>query len=224
MAGGNVLSAITFDVKGGSDTILPNHLLNRLATQGWPRHSIAWVSSFHTQRTASIRLDGLSDPQQLLAGSLPQGSPASPILFMLFMQPLFSCRIPGSLPRAGYTDDGKLSARSRSLEENCTKLADEFSSIVEWCTNSQIPLDHDKTYLMQFTRSSKASNPQVTLPAWCPTLQLEPVPKDSAMKVAWGPVRPPPDFPPAGLLCLYKSNKGCQWTLPPRRLQIGGPG
>jgi hypothetical protein len=175
-------SAITFDVRGGFDTILPNRLLKRLADQGWPRHSIRWVSSFLTNRSASMRLDGIRDKQQRLAGSLPQGSPVSPVLCMLFMQPLFSAHHPESFPRAGYADDGKLSAHSSSLEDNCQKLATDFASVLHWCNENQIPLDDNMTSLMHFTRSTKAANPPVLLLDSCLTPHLTPVPKDGTSK------------------------------------------
>jgi Reverse transcriptase (RNA-dependent DNA polymerase) len=65
-----------------------------------------WVASFVSQRSAAVRLDGETGATVQIQSGLPQGSPTSPILFMLFMQPLFSL---GSRDRKrarfGYADD-----------------------------------------------------------------------------------------------------------------------
>lgn len=133
-------SLLTFDVEGGFDTVLPNRLLHRLVEQGWHSSAVSWTNSFLHGRTAAIRLDGSIGPQFSLQGSLPQGSPASPILFMLYMQPLFATRSStGSRTHRGYADDGALVAVSPSLEENARILEVEFSHVLEWCRDNYVP-------------------------------------------------------------------------------------
>ena len=84
---GQVLSTITFDVEGGFDTVLPNRLTGHLMQQHRPINLISWVQSFLTGRAASIQLDGITGQPFPLAGSLPQGSPVSPILFHALLAP-----------------------------------------------------------------------------------------------------------------------------------------
>ncbi len=55
------LSIVTFDIKGGFDTILPNCLLHRLLEQRWPHYVVRWVSNFLAKRKASLRLDDCTD-------------------------------------------------------------------------------------------------------------------------------------------------------------------
>ncbi|KAI1003541.1 hypothetical protein K3495_g4666 [Podosphaera aphanis] len=82
-------SLFTLDVKGAFDGILPGRLARRLREQGWPESIVRWVILFGTARTAKIRLDGVTGPDTEIPCGLPQGSAASPILFMLFLAPLF---------------------------------------------------------------------------------------------------------------------------------------
>jgi hypothetical protein len=177
-----LLSVVTFDVKGGFDNILPNRLLNLLKSQGWPTHVISWVSSLLTRRLASLRIDGTADNPTPTAGSLPQGSPTSPIFFMLFMQPLFASHIRGSLPTTGYADDGKLTAQSASVEENCVTLAQELDAVIRWCDENKIPLDHSKTQLMHCTRSTKAPNSPLLELQELPCPPLQPISCQDALK------------------------------------------
>jgi hypothetical protein len=76
---------------------------------------------------------------------------------MLFLQPLFSAHVIRSMQRAGYADDGKVSARSKTLERNSEILALELANAAEWCASNMIPLDHSKCCLMHFKRSTKAA-------------------------------------------------------------------
>ena len=82
-------SMLTLDIKGAFDAVLPGRLVRRLKEQGWPLPVLRWVASFTQDRTASLRLDDHSSQTFPVPAGLPQGSPISPILFMLFIQPLF---------------------------------------------------------------------------------------------------------------------------------------
>ncbi|EDN96343.1 hypothetical protein SS1G_01269 [Sclerotinia sclerotiorum 1980 UF-70] len=77
------------DVKGAFDAVLPGRLVNHLREQGWSNKLVKWVQSFATNRYIKIRLDGEIGPKTKLECSLPQGSPISPILFILYIVSLF---------------------------------------------------------------------------------------------------------------------------------------
>ena len=160
------ISIATFDVKGGFDTVLPNRLLHCLQDQKWPTHVICWVRSFLSKRKAALRIDGHTTEHFPLPGSLPQGSPVSPILFQLFLQPLFAARpAPDTFKRRGYADDGRITAHGPSPSTNCLVLEREFEDVAQWCQTNKIPLDLDKTSLIHFTRLTKDSNPPICLPS-----------------------------------------------------------
>jgi len=88
---------LTLDVQGAFDAVLPGRLIRRLQDQGWPVNVVHWVASFTRGRTASLCLGNhMSQTFQVPAG-LPQGSPISLILFMLFIEPIFETGL-SSLP------------------------------------------------------------------------------------------------------------------------------
>ncbi|KHJ35590.1 hypothetical protein EV44_g0278 [Erysiphe necator] len=78
-------------------------LVSRLREQRWPYKLCNWIGSFATERTISIRLDGKTGPTREISCGLSQGSPISPILFMLFISPLF--KLKGLKKAFGYADD-----------------------------------------------------------------------------------------------------------------------
>ncbi|KAL5604481.1 uncharacterized protein BROUX77_004667 [Berkeleyomyces rouxiae] len=155
-------SVLTFDIKGAFDAVQPNRMVKRLVEIGCPAETCRWVASFLSGRTASLSLDGVADPLQPTGGSLPQGSPISPILFMLYLAPLFRMNFSSSL--RGYADDGCLVHSSLSLEENCTALSRSLELANSWCTENGMALDLAKSDLLHVTRKRHGLNPSACLP------------------------------------------------------------
>ena len=80
-----VATLLTMDVQGAFDTVMRNRLVLRLREQGWPEHLAKWVESFMNDRSACVRFQDTTTPISPLQCGLPQGSPISPILFLLYV-------------------------------------------------------------------------------------------------------------------------------------------
>ncbi|KAL5611480.1 uncharacterized protein BROUX77_001636 [Berkeleyomyces rouxiae] len=154
-------SVLTFDVKGAFDAVQPHRMVQRLVDLDCPAETCRWVSSFLSDRKASLVLDGVDDLQPT-GGSLPQGSPISPILFMLFMAPLFRMALPCSL--RGYADDGCLVSSGSSLAANCSVLSHTLNIVNNWCVRNGMMLDLAKSELLHVTRKRHGQNPGLLLP------------------------------------------------------------
>ena len=150
------VSMLTFDVKGAFDAVQPNRMVQRLLDQGWPLHVCAWVSSCLQGRKAELHLDDDMDSMQPVGGSLPQGSPISPILFMLFMAPLYDDMY---AEIRGYADDGNLIAVSDHVSQNSAKLEWGLQRINRWCVENGLSLGLGKTGLLHITRKRHKLNP-----------------------------------------------------------------
>ncbi|KAL5601097.1 uncharacterized protein BROUX77_005346 [Berkeleyomyces rouxiae] len=157
---GRSTSIFTFDIKGAFDSVTPNRMVNRLISQGWPASICRWTASFLSGRTSTISLDGFHDQPTPLGGSLPQGSPISPILFLLFMAPLYE-RVPTAL---GYADDGCLVAKSLTLRENAALLKMDLEVAQSWCSGNGLSLDWAKSGYIHITHKRNMGNPEVILP------------------------------------------------------------
>ena len=153
-------SLLTLDVKGAFDGVLPGRLIRRLREQGWPDCLVRWISAFATNRSVRIQLDRSIGPMLDIKCGLPQGSPVSPILFMLYIAPLFHLGKPRN--RFGYADDVALLAVSPSLQDNATALTHDLQEILDWSTAEGITFDPDKSELLHFSRHRQDSDPRMT--------------------------------------------------------------
>ncbi|EED20549.1 conserved hypothetical protein [Talaromyces stipitatus ATCC 10500] len=157
---GMTASLLTLDVKGAFDSVLPGRLIRRLREQGWPTNLVLWIASFATGRSVQIRLDGEIGPSTDIACGLPQGSPVSGILFMLYIAPLF--RLGNPRNRFGYADDAANLAISTSLATNCEALSDSLQEALNWGTAEGITFAPDKYELLHFSRHKADQDPTRT--------------------------------------------------------------
>lgn len=147
---GLVATAVTADIEGAFDTTLRFLLLYRLRTQGWPPNVVSWVSSFMKGRRARIRHDDYVTDMSDLHCGLPQGSPASLILFLLYTALIHS--IGGEKRRFGYADDSAMLAIARTLKESTRQAQEMLDNTILWGRENGSTFDPDKTEVMHFSR------------------------------------------------------------------------
>lgn len=150
---GKVASLLTLDVKGAFDTVLPGRLLRRLDEQSWPRWLIMWVKSFLSNRTIKIRLGETVTEESILQCGLPQGSPVSPILFMLYTEPIL--RLGKQKGNFSYADDIAILRTGRTLTECTEILTQDLGKLLEWGKDNAISFDSEKTELQHFTQAPR---------------------------------------------------------------------
>ena len=166
---------LTLDIKGAFDAVLAGRLKQRLQDQGWPSKLVSWVASFTNNRTASLRLGDFTSQAFQVPAGLPQGSPISPILFMLFIEPLFKI---GSLQarrgRFGYADDVCQIVASPSLETNIQTLEAIANEMQQWGSQEGLLFDLGKSEIQHFSRSCKDSNPALQIKSGDSLLDIHP--------------------------------------------------
>lgn len=156
-----VAGMVTLDVKGAFDSILGGRLLVRLREQGWPEELVRWTRSFCSDRAARIRLDGeTSDSFPILCG-LPQGSPISPILFLLFMAP--ALELGAGAGHFGYADDINLLRSAQTLEACRETLQRAVDQTLQWGADNGIDFSVAKTELQFFHRKRRFTEPSIQI-------------------------------------------------------------
>ncbi|KAJ6438033.1 ABC transporter [Purpureocillium lavendulum] len=158
-ARGQVATLVTMDIQGAFDTVLRNRLILRLRQQGWPEHLARWAGSFMSDRSACVRYQDITTPSSPLQCGLPQGSPVSPILFLLYTEPIY--RLGNPTGRFGYADDTGILCVGGSLETTADRASRYVSELVTWGAANGISFDPAKTEVMHFCRTKPKVSPPI---------------------------------------------------------------
>ncbi|PNP37022.1 hypothetical protein TGAMA5MH_11082 [Trichoderma gamsii] len=146
-----IAALITLDVSGAFDIVLCKRLIYRLRQQGWPDAFVHWAESFMTGRTVTIRTtEGEILPEINLSCGTPQGSPISPIIFMLYLSPLL--RLGNEDRRFGYADDVSTLATGTTPASVAQRLQKEINLSLNWGAANMISFDPAKAELILFYR------------------------------------------------------------------------
>lgn len=148
---GRVAGMVTVDVQGAFDGVLHNRLLHRLREQGWPGNMIQWTKSFLTDRRGQVRFEGQRTDDFAIECGLPQGSPVSPILFLLYIEPMLHL----SEGRFGFADDGAILASGRHLHDCKIALGRQLRLTLDWGRENGVNFDLEKSDLQYFHRKIK---------------------------------------------------------------------
>ena len=158
---GRVTSTLFLDVKGAFDHVALNQLLAIMQRLKLPLSFISWVRSFLNGRQLRLSFDGQTEEFSEFNTGIPQGSPISPILFLIYTRELFESTASYSL---SYIDDLSLTVSSTSLKKNVRSLQRDVGKLFQLGATSGVQFDAAKTDLIHFTKSNQALSVTLTLP------------------------------------------------------------
>jgi ribonuclease HI len=154
-------SALFLDIKGAFDHVSKNRLLTTLQSLRLPASLIRWVASFLSNRVLRLSFNGQVEPFSSIETGIPQGSPISPILFLIYIRDLFPSLAIGVL---SFIDDIALYTASTSLKKNVKILEREAEKLYRLGAGNAVEFDLAKTELLHFTTKKEASSRSILLP------------------------------------------------------------
>ena len=103
-----------------------------------------------SNRYIQLAFDGEKSEKTAIDTRILQGSPVSPILFLIYIRFLFKETNNIEIRIPSYLDDIAILAKSESLENNCQILENTAKKLIQWEQNNRIEFDREKTDLIHF--------------------------------------------------------------------------
>lgn len=152
-----VLSLVSFDVKGAFNGVNGEVLSHKLKQRRIPYQIVRWINQHGSQRKASIAVNGVeSEVMDIEHAGIPQGSPLSAILFLFYNADLVASRRSDSKGSIAFADDYNAWVVGPDPASNIRRIHEEILPGVErWSAASGSTFESDKTKLIHFTRMAK---------------------------------------------------------------------
>jgi len=145
---GLTVSTLFLDIKGGFDNINASILCSSLKKAGVPHYMVSWLGSFRSQRTCRLLFQGSPKTFSPVQVGTPQGSPISPLLFVMYVASLH-IQIPRGLSLS-FVDDFALSAASTSYRTNIRTLQRAYGRIRARAGAREVGFSVPKTELIHW--------------------------------------------------------------------------
>ena len=147
------------DLSKAFDTLDHKILLHKLQYYGLRGTELSWFSSYLTDRTQYVEIDGMKSSSLTLKTGVPQGSILGPLLFLIYMN---------DIPESSaifdfilYADDTSLKSFINTRLTNCSNsqlssvLNSELSKVNDWLSVNMLSLNVKKTKFMLFQTSKQ---------------------------------------------------------------------
>src|SRR5205807_790625 len=116
------------DVGGAFDNVLKDRLLSTMKNLGISRNIVSWTNDFMSNRQVALLFNNEKDNMKSIETSISQGSLISPILFLLYLRPLFDNikRQYSSTLCLSYIDDVSMLVSNKKVIQN-TKILENLA-------------------------------------------------------------------------------------------------
>ena len=156
------VSSLFLDIKGGFDNVDADILCSSLRSKGVNHYLVSWVRSFLTGRSCRLLFQGAPRIFSLVSVGTPQGSPVSPLLFVIYVASLHI-----SLDRGlvlSYVDDFSLTVSSPSYRTNSRALQAAFGRIRAIPHSRKVDFSVPKTELIHWRTPMERDPPGTPRP------------------------------------------------------------
>ena len=161
-----ILSILFFNIKGAFIHVSKSCFLDTMQRLHLHPAIIRWTDTFLSNRQIGLVFDAERENLQLINTGIPQGSPNSPILFLIYLR-IPSTTIQLQHPRTttpSYIDDVACLVVGDSEEENCKHLEPVARTSFGWGDRNAVAFDDLKTELIHFHRQRHTPRCSVILP------------------------------------------------------------
>ena len=147
---------LLYDLSAAYDTLSPEILVQKAKLQGFDKNSCHWLESFTTGRYQAVVVGQSTSELRKLDCGVPQGSPLSCVLFLLYVGDLPKWVSAGNVQ--GYADDTIHFVTADSLEEAKAILEEESRNIFSYFTSNELVANPAKTAFLMFCPGKPLGN------------------------------------------------------------------
>ena len=118
---------------------------------------VTWMGSFLTDQKIQLVIDGHDNKEREVEIGIPQGSPVSPILFLIYIRGVFDkiSEISRGVTSLSFMNDLGFIASSSSVIE-VVKILEKVAKVVfKWGERNAITYDIAKTEAVLFSKSQR---------------------------------------------------------------------
>lgn len=160
---GKVVSILSLDMSGAFNSVNCQKLIELLYQRGIPEGLVKMTSSSLSYRRTTIRIPSYTSEEYNIDRGVPQGSPLSGLLFLLYTAPLLEDLSKPDSDKTSqrfvvaFADDTYVIRVSDQIPENCDRLTADFKICEEWAHKYDMSFGRHKLEVMNFSRSPKDS-------------------------------------------------------------------
>ncbi len=125
---------------------------------------ITWTGSFFTDRKVQLVIDGHDNKERDIETEIPQGSPVSPILFLIYISGVFN-KVSEKSPLVtslSFIDDLGFITSGSSVKVLVKTLENVAKAVLEWGRLNAVTYDVSKTEAVLFFKIASATAKQTT--------------------------------------------------------------
>ena len=138
----------SLDLSSAFDVVDHELLFQRLQVMGIPNDIVQLLRGWLTGRLAYVEVDGDVSSMFEIKSGVIQGSCLGPILYNLFVSPVFTIA-----PLESYADDSYNTEHNTILQIAIEKTEDTLNKLVNWFSGSGLKINETKTEIVVFHKS-----------------------------------------------------------------------
>jgi hypothetical protein len=149
-----VAAALMMDVKGAFPIVNRACLLHKMRAAHLDENLVEWVDSFMSDRLVEITIAGEAGEAIATNTGLPQGSPVSPILFLIYIVDLVALvetQVPDTVGLS-FVDNVTWVVDGTNAAEVTMKLMRYASACLSWAASNAVRFEADKTEAILFSK------------------------------------------------------------------------
>jgi hypothetical protein len=150
--GGNKTACVFLDIRKAFDCVMYDILKIDLYNLGITDLALDLLCSYLHDRRQFVMMDNIASANCNITNGVPQGSVLGPILFLIYINGIFSLKLHGTLQC--FADDTAITYGEKDLVTLRRKMTEDLSSIQDWLFQRNLQLNTSKTKFMIFKKSS----------------------------------------------------------------------